>query len=104
MFVLLPTAVCVPVTLNFTVSPSTRPSSVPPAVSGFPLYVLLALAVSTVTGLGTTTMLPSTFVMLSLLVTSSPCAFTIDRWSLVTVTGSLVTSVTLASDLAIATL
>ena len=100
VFSLLPTQVCVPVVANPIVSPFTRPSSFPSAVSDDLSYGLLAFGVVTVSGAGVIVMLPSTYLIFSLEVTSSPFAFSITSVSLVAATAVFVTSFAVALDAA----
>ena len=59
----------------------------PSAVRGVPSYTLLASGVLTVSVAGLIVMLPSTYLMFSLDVTSTPFAFLITRVSQFAVTG-----------------
>ena len=73
----------------------------PPAVSGSLSYTLLALSVVTVTGFCLIVMLPSTYLMFSLLVTSSPAAFRITSVSQFAVTVPSATCVAVSLDVAV---
>ena len=101
VFLLLSTSVWLPVVLNVAVSPFTKPSMLPSAVSGSLSYTLLASGVTTVSVAGVIVMLPSTYLMFSLLVTSTPCAFLITSVSQFAVTVPSATCVAVSLDVAV---
>ena len=90
-----------PVVSKVTVSPFTNPSIEPSAVSGSPSYALVALGVVTIKVAGFILMLPSTYLIFSLDVTSSPFAFLITRVSQFAVTVPSATWVAVSSDVAV---
>ena len=97
---LSPTAVCVPVVVKVAVSSFTNPEMLPAFVMGSLSYTFVSEGVVTVSVAGLTVMLPSTYLMLSLFVTSTPFAFLITSSSQFAATVPSLTFVAVSLDTA----